>query len=296
MNNQQVSRCHRVLHRSATVIIPFLIGGGVAAILYFTVGWWGFLVIFPWIGFSISTGIFIQQPLPAARKNLGRRVALLMILPMLLFFVPIVNHENFQLEGVLLLILAGFLGKGVIHLAVAKVFGPLIWGRGFCGWACWTAAVLEWLPIKKAGSLPKPLKNLRFVSLAISVLLPVVLIFFLNYDVWHRYLYKKEMLWMFTGNAIYYALAVPLAFILGDRRAFCKIVCPVSLVMKVPARASIIKIGPSGQECTECGACNKRCPMDIDVMSYIRQGKKVTSTECILCDECRFTCPTKAIR
>lgn len=278
------------------LFVPLLIGLAVAALLYFTVGWWGFLVIFPWIGFSISTGIFIQRPLPAGRKNLGRRIALIMILPMLLLFVPIVNHENFQLEGVLLLIMAGFLGKGVIHLAVAKIFGPLIWGRGFCGWACWTAAILEWLPIKKTGIIPGSLKNLRFAALAISFFLPIVLIFFLNYDVWHRYLYKKEMLWMFIGNGIYYALAVPLAFFLKDRRAFCKILCPVSLIMKVPARLSVIKITPSGKTCTECGVCNQHCPMDIDVRSYIKAGNKVTSTECILCDECRFVCPAGAIK
>jgi polyferredoxin len=278
------------------VFIPFLIGCGVATLLYFTVGWWGFLAIFPWIGFSISLGIFIQRGLPAARKNLGRRISLLMILPMLLLFVPIVNHENFQLEGVALLIMAGFLGKGVIHLAVAKVFGPLVWGRGFCGWACWTAAVLEWLPIKKAGAVPKRLKNIRYIALALSLLLPAGLIFFLNFNVWHRYLYRQEMTWMFVGNGIYYALAVPLAFILKDRRAFCKIVCPVSLVMKVPARLAAIKMQPSGEDCTECGACNKRCPMDVDVMSYIKAGKKVTSTECVLCDECRFACPAKAIK
>ena len=152
-----------------SVILPFLIGCGVAILLYFTVGWWGFLAIFPWIGFSISLGIFIMRPLPPARKNLGRRIALLMIMPMLLLFVPIINHENFQLEGIVLLILAGFLGKGVIHLAIAKVFGPLIWGRGFCGWACWTAAVLEWLPIKKSGPIPRHFKNLRFAALAISL-------------------------------------------------------------------------------------------------------------------------------
>jgi len=154
-----------------TIFIPFLIGVGVAALLYITVGWWGFLAIFPWIGFSISFGIFIRRKLPSARKNIGRRISLLMILPMLLFFVPIVNHENFQLEGVALLICAGFLGKGVIHLAVAKVFGPLVWGRGFCGWACWTAAspgmasdpkkgddsaVFKIHSLRRAGLVPRP--------------------------------------------------------------------------------------------------------------------------------------------
>jgi len=71
-----------------------------------------------------------------------------MILPCLLLFIPIINNENFQLEGVVLIVMVGLFSKGFIHYAIAKIFGPLIWGRGFCGWACWTAAILDWLPIR----------------------------------------------------------------------------------------------------------------------------------------------------
>jgi polyferredoxin len=276
--------------------IPFLIGISVAALLYLTVGWWGFLVIFPWIGLSISTGIYVMKVSPPARKRTGRRIAILMVMPSLLLFVPIVNNENFQLEGVFLIILAGILGKGVIHYAIAKIFGPLVWGRGFCGWACWTAAVLEWLPIKKKGPVPVNLKRIRYIALAVSLLIPIVMVYFFNYNVMKDYFYRKEMTWMFVSNGIYYAVGIPLAFLLRDRRAFCKMVCPVSLVMKLPARVSVIKISPTGKECTECGACNRACPMDVDVMSFIRQGKKVRDTECILCDECRLVCPAGAIK
>jgi len=76
-----------------------------------------------------------------------------MVLPALLLFVPVVSNENLQLEGIVLLILIGYFSKGIIHYEIAKVFGPLIWGRAFCGWACWTAAVLEWLPVEKAGKI-----------------------------------------------------------------------------------------------------------------------------------------------
>lgn len=90
------------------VQLPFLIGMVVAGLLYFYIGWWGFLIIFPWIGFSITTGIYLSLHLPAKKKNLGRKTATLMILPMLLLFVPVVNNENFQLEGVVLLVMGGF--------------------------------------------------------------------------------------------------------------------------------------------------------------------------------------------
>jgi len=45
---------------------------------------------------------------------------------MLLLFVPIYNCENFQLEGVVLIVLAGS-SEGFIHYMIAKLFGPLIW-------------------------------------------------------------------------------------------------------------------------------------------------------------------------
>lgn len=117
----------------------------------------------------------------------------------------------------------------------------------------------------------------------------------LSYDVEKNYLYKTEMIWMLASNALYYLIAISLAFGLKDRRAFCKLICPVALIMKVPASVSKIKIKPSGSKCIKCGQCNKVCPMDVDVMSYISRGVKVSDTECVLCAECKNTCPANAI-
>jgi polyferredoxin len=186
--------------------------------------------LFPWIGASISIGIFLGQTLPKGRKELGRRVSILLNLPALLFFVPFVNKENFQLEGVILLVLVGYFSKGFTHFAIAKLFGPLIWGRGFCGWACWTAAVLDWLPMNKKGSVPLRLRNLRYLVLAISIALPLYLVFVLSYNVRGAYIGKTELGWMIGSSIIHSLLAIPLAYWLKDRRAFCKVLCPVSLV------------------------------------------------------------------
>ena len=276
--------------------LPLIIGLSVATLLEFILRWWGFWVIFPWIGFSITVGMIIRASQKGKKQIIGRKVSILMILPCLLLFVPIVNRENFQLEGIVLIVLIGFFGKGFIHYLIAKILGPLIWGRGFCGWACWTAAVLDWLPIKSSPQKVSPkLKHLRFLTSAISILIPVYLVFALNYDVIHNYINKREMYWMFVGNGIYYLLAVPLAFIFSDKRFFCKHLCPVSLVMIPSSSVSLIKIKPTGNQCIECGACNKICPMGIDVMSYIKEGKKINHPECILCTDCRSVCPTKAI-
>ena len=278
------------------ITLPLLIGVIVATALYLSIGWWGFWVIFPWIGFSISIGHLIRALLTGKKRLLGRKVAILMILPCLLIFVPVINNENFQLGGVVLIVLAGFFSKGFIHYAVAKIFGPLIWGRGFCGWACWTAAVLDWLPIKKPKKEVSPnTKHLRFVSLFISFIIPIYLVFVLNYNVRADYIYKKELIWMISGNAIYYLLAIPLAFIYSDKRFFCKNLCPVSLVMIPTSKLSLIKVKPKQGSCIECGACNKICPMDINVMEYVKKGKSITHSECILCTDCSIVCPVDAI-
>lgn len=278
--------------------LPLAIGLLITAILYGMFRWWGFLVIFPWIGLSISIGILLSVHLKGNKRLIGRKISLLMILPCLLLFVPIVNHENFQLEGVALIVLAGFFGKGFIHYAIAKLFGPLIWRRGFCGYACWTGAVLEWLPVSiHNGSIPRSYRNIRYLTLLLSLAIPVYLIVVLSYDPMTDYINKHEMMWMFVGNGIYYLIAVPLAFILKDKRAFCKYACPVSLVMKPASSIGQLKVRPNQQQaCITCGACNKICPMGVDVMSAMLANRPVIDTECILCNDCRIVCPVDKIR
>lgn len=286
------------MRSSLIKFIPFAIGCTVGISLNLSIGWWGFLILFPWIGLAITYGIDLQQTLKGKKKLLGRKVSILLILPALLLFVPLVNKENFQLEGVALIVLAGYFSKGFVHYAVAKLFGPLIWGRGFCGWGCWIAAILDWLPIRKESSptVSENIKLFRYVTLLISLSIPLYLVFIAHYNVRGSYIGKAELSWMMVSSAIYYLLAIPLAFYYADHRAFCKILCPVSLVMKIPTRFSIIKIRPTGNECIECGLCEKKCPMDIDVMAYIKTGIAVTDTECIRCGTCRILCPVKAIQ
>jgi len=283
--------------KKRAAIIPFLIGLTISTLLYTIFRWWGFLIIFPWIGFSISLGIFISMKLKGKKKILGRKISILMILPCLLFFVPLVNNENFQLEGVFMIVLVGFFSKGFIHYAIAKIFGPLVWRRGFCGYACWTAAILDWLPIKTYNnSIPRSYRNIRYIALIISLLIPLYLVFVLSYNPWTEYLNKQEMKWMFISNGIYYLIAIPLAFILSDKRAFCKYVCPVSLVMKPTSKIGLLKIVPNSQkECISCSVCNNNCPMGVDVMDFMKRNLPINDTECILCNDCRNVCPTKKI-
>ena len=280
-------------------LIPFFIGFGVAFLLYSGTGWWGFWLIFLWIGGWLSVGIFISGAKKGKEKDLGRKISILMVGLLFLVFVGFIEHENLQLEEAVFYLAAGIYSRVIIHYAIAKVFGPLIWGRGFCGWACWTAAILDWLPIKENRAIPKKYTYLRFPFLFVSILIPYLFITS-GYDYINTHINESlgmgdQFIWFLVGNGIYFLLGIPLAFIFQKRRAFCKILCPVSLVMKIPTKVSMLKMKPTGKECIDCELCNKNCPMDVDVMGYIKAQQKVSSTECILCNTCNYVCPVGAI-
>lgn len=165
--------------------IPFLIGATIGLTLYTFAGWWGFLLIFPWIGFSITLGCLIAIKRKGIKKDLGRRICLLMISPLFLLFLGICQRENLQLEEfvfyLLLFLQTGMIVRVFIHFCIAKIFGPFIWGRGFCGWACWTAALMEWLPIKENRKTPTHLTRYRYLALIINIGIPLSLVW-LGYD------------------------------------------------------------------------------------------------------------------
>jgi ferredoxin-type protein NapH len=289
-----------------SVVLPVAIGAALSVALGMFV-WKGLYFVFLWIGCCISLGSFIASK--SKDRSLGRRLAIVLIAPIFLLFFGVMQRENMQLEETVFYG-AYFLSTGVftrvlIHFAIAKVVGPFIWGRGFCGWACWTAALLEWLPIQTNKPVPKIWTWLRIPVFVVSLLLPFLLIR-------HGYPYMakhiagdsgrwvqahkwSQFLWFLTGNGLYYLSAVALAFGFGKKRAFCKVLCPVSLVMKAQTSVALIKITPSGSECTHCRRCNRTCPMDVDVESYIGSGRKIASSECILCRTCAHVCPADAI-
>ncbi|SDK56830.1 4Fe-4S binding domain-containing protein [Maridesulfovibrio ferrireducens] len=284
--------------------LPALIGVLVGGILYFSVGWWGFLLIFPYIGGCVTLGILVGNRFKGAKKDIGRRIAILAISPIFLVFLGLLQRENLQIEETVFygafFLSSGIFTRVLIHYAVAKIGGPFIWGRGFCGWACWTAALLEWLPINDNKTIPPKYTWLRYPVLVVSILIPLLFLWS-GYDYVGRQIdpargKEGQLIWFMVGNGIYYLTAVILAFSFRKKRAFCKILCPVSLVMKPSCSYARIKKKPTENECIKCKKCNELCPMDVDVMGAISNGLSVNSTECILCGQCSNVCPVGAIK
>ena len=155
--------------------------------------------------------------------------------------------------------------------------------------------VLDVLPFKRpSGRLPGRWGWLRYLHLALSVGLVLLLFFVFGYR--DGAAGQVAVIWFLVGNALYYVIGIALAYALKDNRAFCKYVCPVSVPLKITTRLSLLKIGGSVEKCDECGACVKTCPMDIRIPEYVKNGQRVLSTECSLCQTCITVCAKDALK
>ena len=256
----------------------------------------GFYVFnFGFLGTALGIGIGAYTVLPRKKKWIGRRIAQFLVGLYMLGFLGFILKENMQIEGFFFYLLSGFFSGAVIHYLVAKIAGPLIFNRGWCGWACWTVMILDLLPYRrnKSGRLAKGWEWLRYAHFAASLGLVLTLWFGFDYRVPEQGI--TAVWWLVAGNAFYYSLSIGLALVLKDNRAFCKYACPIPVIQKVTSRFSLMKIEADPEKCTGCGACSRVCPMDIEIHEYIAEGKRVISTECVLCIECVDACPRDAL-
>ena len=207
----------------------------------------------------------------------------------MLVYLGLLCNENMQIEGFWYYLFLGVFEAAAIHYAVAKIFGPLLFGRGWCGYACWTAMILDLLPYK----LPEePRKHFGFIRYLVFVgsLVFVGALFVLAVPNLER-----VMFWSFLiGNAIYYVVGITLAYLCKDNRAFCKYICPITVFLKPASYYACMRVTVDPKACTSCGKCKKVCPMEVEVNNNARNRKN--ATECILCMRCVEECPVKALK
>ena len=264
-------------------IIPLLIFvcfETVAILLWQIKGDVFFLCNFSYIGICISVGLLLY----AKNFKHARRFVQLFVGTYMLVYLGFICQENMMLEGFWYYLFLGVFQAAVIHYCVSKIFGPLLFGRGWCGYACWTAMILDLLPFKAPKHPRKKLGWIRYVTFAISLIF-VVGLFLLqvsNMD--------EVMFWAFViVNVIYYSVGIAFAYVFQDNRAFCKYFCPITVFLKPMSYFSLLRVKCNTDACTSCGACKKVCPMNVDCMSNARN--RTLATECIMCMECVRVCP-----
>ena len=243
-----------------------------------------YLFNFSYIGCSIALGIFLY----IREYEYARRIVQLLVGMYMLIYLGLICGENMQIEGFWYYLFTGVFEAATIHYAVAKIFGPLVFGRGWCGYACWTAMVLDFLPWKVPVQPRKKLGWIRYITFALSLVFVAAL--FLA----HVGNIERIMFWAFIiGNALYYISGIILAYAFKDNRAFCKYICPVTVFLKPASYFALLRVKCDKEKCISCGKCRRVCPMNVDVTDNSR--KRENGTECILCMECVKNCQKDAL-
>ena len=265
-------------------IIMLAIFEAVAVTLWLAKGNIFYLFNFSYIGCSIALGTFLYT----REYKYARRVVQLLVGLYMLIYLGLICGENMQIEGFWYYLFTGVFEAATIHYAVAKIFGPLVFGRGWCGYACWTAMVLDFLPYKVPQQPRKELGWIRYLTFAASLIF-VAALFLAHVGNIERIMFRAFII----GNALYYAVGIILAYAFKDNRAFCKYICPITVFLKPMSYFARIRVVCDHEKCVSCGKCRRVCPMDVDVTDNSR--KRENGTECILCMECVRNCPKKAL-
>ena len=237
-----------------------------------------------YIGLSISLGVFLF----IRKHEHARRIVQLLVGLYMLIYLGLICRENMQIEGFWYYLFTGAFEAATIHYAVAKIFGPLLFGRGWCGYACWTAMVLDFLPYKVPEKPRQKIGWIRYITFTGSLLFVAALLLAKAGSI------ERIMFWAFiAGNIIYYATGIIMAYAFKDNRAFCKYICPITLFLKPMSYFALLRIKCDKDKCISCGKCKRVCPMNVDVTDNSR--KRLNGTECILCMECVRNCPKDAL-
>lgn len=199
-------------------------------------------------------------------------------------------------------------------LGFLVLLGTLL-GRVICGWLCPFGLIQDLIyriKVRKR-ELPqradRPLRMLKYVILAVMViLLPMVLTnafgiappYFCQYICPSGTLFggfpllaANPSLRQAVGFLFSWKTALLLLFLMSSLfifRPFCKYICPLGAIYALFNKISIYRMHIDREACTNCGKCEKVCPMQVPVL------KNSNHSECIRCGKCKSACPSAAIR
>ena len=272
------------------IILYFLIFEIIAIGLFLLTDNFFYYLNFTYIGLCITIGLYLYN-IETKYSKYARNFIQITIGLYLLIYLGILSSENMMLEGFWYYLFLGVFEAAVIHYAIAKIFGPFLFGRGWCGYACWTAMILDLLPYKtpnkKLDHKREKYGYIRYILFIISPIL-VSALFILKMAT------NTTMFYLFIiVNILYYIIGIILAYHLKDNRAFCKYICPITVFLKIGSKYSLLKIKYDENKCDDCKKCYRSCPMDVDICS--NDKNKTNATECILCMSCAKSCKKNAL-
>jgi len=180
-------------------------------------------------------------------------------------------------------------------LGLTLLFGPV-----FCGWICPFGTVQEFvgkigrkffkkrynhfIPLK----LDVPLRYLRYVILFFVVVKTAntAKLMFSNMDPY----FALFNIWSDEVTRLsLFILIVVLIVSLFIERPWCKYLCPFGALLGIFNFFRIVKLKRNEKTCINCKACDRICPMNINVSA----SKIISNHQCISCMLCtdEITCP-----
>ena len=119
-------------------------------IIFYSIAFWRysatgkifFIYNFVYIGTALALGGFLNDALPKKHILWGRGISQFLIGIYMLGYLGFILHENMQIEGFFFYLFAGVFAAATLHYFIAKIVGPIIFNRGWCGWACLTGILL----------------------------------------------------------------------------------------------------------------------------------------------------------
>lgn len=200
--------------------------------------------------------------------------------------------------------------RGVVTLSALVFAGlflsGLVFGRGFCGWACPGAGLQE--PLMAVN--PSPMASPNAGKIKWIVFVPWLFVILTCYGLAGASLTFTPFFRTPSGISVSQPMMLipyfTVVFLIGwlalalGRRGFCHAVCwmaPFLILgtrlgdaMKLPR----LRLAARREACDGCGACAKVCSMSLPVTEMAASGE-TDHPECVLCGECADACPNGAL-
>jgi len=220
----------------------------------------------------------------------------------ILFHLLLIFHLFFSPVIIVMASYDGIINASFIAFVLMFLLS-LFFGRAYCSWFCPGCGVQEILSLfikrKSKNSKALFLKYLIFTIWLGAIITGYIINGFskvdLTYGMTDVAIERKIIL---TARAI--LIIVPLTAVFGQF-ASCKYVCWQAPFMIIGAKIRDyfhfrgLRLKANADNCTSCKICNKKCPMNLDVLGNINENK-LNDSECILCGNCIDHCKHKVIR
>ena len=184
-------------------------------------------------------------------------------------------------------------------------------GRATCGWVCpfgWFQELVYKAPTRKF-TPPKIPRLLKYVLLVVFVVvLPIMWVdeFKMGEPSYCKYIcpagtlgggiplslmnsdLRKQL-----GKLFAWKFFVLVAFVVAMvffRRPFCAWACPLGAFFAPFNKVSLFRLSIDHDNCIKCGACDRACPAQLEVL------KELDGLDCVRCFDCALVCPANVIK